>query len=164
MPVSTLLMRVHKYIPDKLYGFAIDDRGQEIFFHLGVFDPGVTFGTPARCSSCPDKSCSWTSAPPPPVLGEAVEVEVDLESSIGKKAPRADRVRRKHTPKAVHGEVETFDAVRGYGFVAGSDGVSYHLHKSEVLDGRLPTTNQAVSFFAGVRRGRPRACHVKVCP
>jgi cold shock CspA family protein len=163
MPASTLQMRVHKYIPDRLYGFAVDDQGQEVFFHLGAFGPGTDFGPPEGCGSCPDTGCSWVDAPPPPILGESVEVTVDLSSQDGR-APRAERVRRLLTPRVIRGEVETFDPLRGYGFVVGVDGISYHLHRSEVLDGRLPTANQSVLFFAGVRQGRPRACHVKVCP
>jgi cold shock CspA family protein len=159
----TIEMRVHKYIPDRLYGFAIDDSGQEVFFHLGVFDSGTSFGAPSRCSTCSDGTCSWASAPPPPILGERVEVTAVLDSQDGR-APRADRVRRLDPAVAVQGEIETFDALRGYGFILGADKVSYHLHKSEMLDGRLPVAGLRVSFFAGTRQGRPRACHIKVCP
>lgn len=155
-------MRVHKYIPDRLYGFVIDGQGREAFFHLGSFDPGVLVDPPT-CASCTDASCAWVDAPPPPILGEVVEVEVDL-SGTGDRAPRASRVHRLEAPKLIQGRVETFDSFRGYGFIIGADGVSYHLHKSEVLNGRLPTAEQKVSFFAGTRQGRPRACHVKVCP
>jgi len=56
-----------------------------------------------------------------------------------------------------------FDAQRGFGFVVGEDGVSYHLHTSEILDHKIPLKGQTVMFFPGVRQGRPRACHVKVC-
>ena len=45
----------------------------------------------------------------------------------------------------------------------GSDHISYHLHESEVVDGRLPVTGRQVVFYPGLREGRPRACHVKVC-
>jgi len=166
MPVSTLKMRVHKYIPDRLYGFVVDDRGQEVFFHLGTFDPdpGTGFSLPTACSVCPPEGCTWAEAPPPPILGELVEVEVDLGLQRGDgRAPRANRVRRMTQPTTLQGEVETFDPMRGYGFILGKDGVSYHLHKSEVLDGKMPFASQLVSFFAGVRKGRPRACHIKVC-
>jgi len=101
--------------------------------------------------------------PSPPILGEQVEVEVDLDQD-GDKAPRASKVRRLTTPKACYGKVETFDPFRGFGFVRDDHGVSYHLHKSEVIDGRIPATGHQVVFYAGVRQGRPRACHVKVCP
>ncbi len=165
MPVSTIQMRVHKYIPDRLYGFAVEDStGQEVFFHLGDFDPGSPLSTVPRCGACPPVGCSWASTAPPPILGESVDVIVDLGSVQGDRAPRADRVTRLRTPIALSGEVETFDSFRGYGFIVGTDGISYHLHKSEVLDGRLPLPKQTVVFFAGVRQGRPRACHVKVCP
>ena len=34
-------MRVHKYIPDRLFGFCVDDNGDQVFFHLATFHPGV---------------------------------------------------------------------------------------------------------------------------
>jgi cold shock CspA family protein len=160
--ISTVKMRVHKYIPSKLFGFCIDPESkQEVFFHLGSFRPGHQ-PVEKRCLFCSSDGCSWLKAPPPPILGELVEVEVDL--SAGKdKAPRAERVTRIGMIKVVEGKVDTFDAHRGYGFVQGDDDLSYHLHKSEILEGRIPTVGQTIVFFAGTRQGRPRACHVKVC-
>ena len=79
------------------------------------------------------------------------------------RAPRASRVTRCDVPVLLLGVVESFDAVRRYGFVQGTDQVSYHLHQSEIFRGRLPLAGNQTTFFAGVREGRPRACHVKVC-
>lgn len=79
------------------------------------------------------------------------------------RAPRAVRVERVLAPVTLEGVVDMFDAHRGFGFVLGEDGVSYHLHTSEILDNRLPVKGQTVLFFGGLRQGRPRACHVKVC-
>ena len=162
MPVSTIQMRVHKYIPDRLYGFAADEGGREVFFHLGAFDPGPRLN-PASCVSCPLAGCAWSQTPPPPILGELVEVQVDLDQQPEDRAPRADKVRRLGEPDPHHGMVETFDALRGFGFVKDGE-VSYHLHKSEVVEGKIPLAGQKVSFYAGRRQDRPRACHVKVCP
>ena len=139
-------MRVHKYIPNKLYGFAVDDEGQQVFFHLGSFKPGDFRIDP----------------PPPPILGETVEVEVDDTCVIAGKAPKATSVVRSECPFLIEGVVETFDSHRGYGFVLGDDGKSYHLHKSEVLGGRVPLIQQKVRFYAGLRMGKPRACHVEI--
>jgi len=163
MPVSDRKMRVLKYIPSKLYGFLRDDAdGFEVFFHLATFQPssGVE---PPRCSSCPGAPrCSLTADPPPPILGELVSVTWPADSPAGK-APRASLVTREVPATAVVGVVESFDTARRYGFVMGSDGVSYHLHESEISDGRLPLTGGHVVFYPGLREGRPRACHVKVC-
>lgn len=162
MPVSVVQMRVHKYIPDKLYGFLVGVEG-EVFFHLGEFKPGSGQQVTSTCSKCPPGGCAWSQMPVPPVLGERVEVEVDLTSGKGK-APRAIRVTRLAPPKAVQGIVEIFDNSRGFGFIKDKRGISYHLHKSEILDGKIPRVGQEVSFFAGVRQGKPRACFVRVCP
>jgi len=155
-------MRVLKYIPERLYGFCGDDVGNQVFFHLAVFRGGDPL--PTHCPDCTVEGCAWASAPPPPVLGEEVDVEVDLSKQPEKgKAPRAVKVLRIEIPQPLAGNVETFDAQRGFGFVRGTDGVEYHLHNSEIIDRHLPMIGQTVRFFPGVRQGRPRACHIKVC-
>jgi len=144
-----LNMEVHKYIPSRLYGFVKGEDGREVFFHLGVFKPGAF----------------PTDPPPPPILGEPVLVEVGTQDSPDNrpgKAPRALSVVRVQEPVQFVGIVETFDTHRGYGFIVGEDGISYHLHNSEVLDGRTPLAGDRVRFYAGTRQGRPRACHVNV--
>ena len=154
---------MQKYIPEKLYGFCRGDDGFDVFFHLAVFHPGGDVPV-ARCSNCSGyPRCQVTGDAPPPILGESVLVESDA-GHPEKKAPRAQRVERLVTPQMIVGVVELFDTQRRYGFVKGSDQVSYHLHESEIVDGRLPiVSHQQVVFFPGEREGRPRACHVKVC-
>lgn len=155
-------LRVSKYIPNKLYGFAGDDTGFEVFFHLGSFQPGPELVI-QRCQTCTVEGCSLTSAPPPPILGEAVVATCDPEVRSGDSPPRASRVLRVTSPVLVHGVVDIYEPTRGYGFIRGTDSVSYHLHQSEVTDGRLPLKGSHVVFFAGTRNNRPRACHVRVC-
>jgi cold shock CspA family protein len=158
-------MRIHKYIPDRMFGFAIDASGKEVFFHLGGFDPGAVWITHPRCKVCRHLSnCGWIQSPPPPILGEDVEVLLDPNQEDSGKAPRASRIIRRVGPPVMYGTVETFDSQRGYGFVRGEEGEIFHLHASEILDKRIPVPGQTVMFFAGVRQSRPRACHVKVCP
>jgi len=161
MPIR---MVVVKYIPDSLYGFARDPDGNQVFFHQGVFQPGETPDPTALCTRCTTATdCTWSRTPPPPVLGEEVDVEVDPHDSPGK-APRAQRVTRVTPPRVILGHVDSFDPHRGFGFARGDDQVTYHLHKSEIADGRIPLTRQTVVFYAGVRLDKPRACHVRVCP
>jgi len=137
------------YNTTKLYGFAKSDTsGGEVFFHLETFWPG---------ESSPDGS-----VPPPPVQGELVSVTYDANTAQEGKPPRATRVERTAPPALLGGVVERFDEKGGWGFLRGDDGVSYHLHRSEVLDGRLPLVQSRVSFYAGSRKDRPRACYVRV--
>lgn len=162
MSANPLRMKVHKYIPDRLFGFCVDGAGGQVFFHLASFHPGDAIVK--RCANCPSSGCSWVDTPPPPILGE--EVDVTLDESVPTqegRAPRAVRVERVAQPKALEGIVDMFDGHRGFGFVVGEDGVSYHLHTSEILDRKIPRKGQTVMFFPGTRQGRPRACHVKVC-
>ena len=161
--MASFRMRVVKYIPTKMYGFCRDASGFEVFFHLAVFQPGPGVEL-VRSATCPEPpSCSlMAKAPPPPILGEPVDVECAV-GTPGGKAPRADRVVRMVTPCMIVGEVEWFDPLRRYGFVMGSDNKSYHLHESEVIDGRLSLAGRHVVFYPGIREGQPRACHVKVC-
>ncbi len=161
MPIP---MRVSKYVPAKLYGFTVDpSSGQQAFFHLGAFQPGGGWMEHRRCQVCPREGCSWVK-PPPPILGERVMVEVDFHTGQEGRAPRATQVVRATAPIAIEGTVEAFDIARAFGFAMGDDNISYHLHKSELLEDRIPIVNQRVMFYAGTRQGRPRACHVKVCP
>lgn len=155
---------VHKYIPEKLYGFALDPQtSQQVFFHLGVFKPGV-LARPGRPPLCHQGLCTWPSVAPPPILGEPVRVILGPDADDSKeRAPKAALVERLTSPTPLSGIVETFDATRGFGFIQGTDGTTYHLHKSEVLDGRMPLPALPVVFFAGIRQDRPRACHVRVC-
>lgn len=159
---NPIRMRVHKYIPDRLFGFCVTDEGEQVFFHLAAFHPGDA--QVKRCRNCPTTGCSWVDTPPPPILGEEVMVTVDSGGDAQEgRAPRAVKVERVTPPKAVEGVVDMFDGHRGFGFVLGEDGVSYHLHTSEILDRRIPRKGQTVMLFPGTRQGRPRACHVKVC-
>lgn len=160
-------MQVVKYLPDKLFGFVEDSDSQRVFFHLRVFSSeAAPPDDPPRCAVCPfAPSCLWWDArTPPPIPGEPVRVTLaesgDLEPGD---APPATQVVRLTTPVAHRGIVEVFDASRGFGFVKAEGGKSFHLHRSEILDGRLPIPTQQVMFYAGRREGRPRACHVKVC-
>ena len=156
---------VHRYFPEKLYGFVVDaEIKKTAFFHLGAFHPGNFPSTKhSRCEACKIVGCSWTENLPPPILGERVEVEVDWDSGEGDKAPKAAKTIRLDPPVLLEGFVEIFDATRGYGFVKGEDGIMYHLHKSEITEKRIPRLNQTILFYAGVRNEKPRACHAKVC-
>ena len=156
-------MRVRKYIPDKMYGFLqVPDSEREIFFHLAVFRPGDAVSHP-RCRNCPVGGCQDLDVPPPPILGESVEVELGPDPEPGK-AQKATLVLRVGAPVRLRGRVQSMEALRGFGFILGEDLQEYHLHRSEVLEHRLPVQGEEVLFFAGEREGRPRACHVKVCP
>lgn len=155
-------MRIYKYIPDGMYGFALDGIGQ-VFFHLGVFDPGKPQDKPPHCIACNQPGCNW-GVVPPPVLGELVEVTVGGFQEAGEaQAPKAEQVRRLKTQNPLEGTVDTFDATRGFGWLLDATGVSYHLHRSEITDGRVPLPGQRVTFYAGTRMDKPRACHVRIC-
>jgi cold shock CspA family protein len=137
-------MRVLKYVPKQLFGFTVDETGNQVFFHIRAFKWGV-FPTY-----------------PPPLIGEAVDVEYDPESRHNGKAPKARGVHRLSEPVASFGRIEDFNEKRGYGFITTPDGRSHYLHRSEMTDGRLPLPGMEVIFFEGFRQGRPRACFVKL--
>ena len=160
MPVER--MHIYKYIPDRLYGFAQTASGSQVFFHLGAFFPGDVVPDNMKCANC--SNCTWAQSSPPPILGEEVDVTYEEDLSGEGRAPRADKVVRLTTPVSLQGIVETFDPYKGYGFIKGSNGMSYHLHKSEVVEGRLPLKEMQVKLYVGIRMNKPRACYVKVCP
>lgn len=139
-----LFMKVRKYIHERHYGFLSDNQGREVFFHASVFDGGQKEGSP------------------PPVAGEEVLVSVDLEGTSAEVAARASRVRRLAEPPLLEGVVSSFNSDRGFGFIEGEDEITYYLHRSEVLDGRLPLSGAKVHFRVSQQKHRARACYVDV--
>jgi len=137
-------MTIHKYISHKFYGFAIDPHGTQVFFHLSDFD---TAGENVS-----------------PIAGEDVHVIVDLKSMnpAQTKAIKADKVIRVREPRQVVGKIDVYYDTRDYGFILGEDGVSYHVHKHEMLDNKYPLVGSQVRFYAGIRQERPRACYVEI--
>lgn len=143
--ITNKVMRIAKYIPDKLYGFVLDSTGFQAFFHLESFSAGSY------------------SPYVPPIMGERVEVVLRVtDISIRHPAPRASKITRLDSPIAMSGFVDNFREAQGYGYIKGDDGSSYYLHRSEVLNGRLPLDGQRVSFYIGHRQGKPRACYIKI--
>ena len=133
------------YAPHKLYGFTESAECGRVFFHAQVFQPGP--------------------GGPPPIVGEEVEVEVEPGAvEVEGRRPRATRVTRLVSPTRLHGVVDDFNSTKGWGFILGSDGRSFYLHRSEVIDGKLPLKGRRVAFYEGAARGRPRACHIEVDP
>lgn len=137
-------MHVLKYVPRQLFGFTVDEAGQQVFFHIRAFNWG------------------GLSTHPPPIIGEEVDVEYDASILSNGKAPKARHVHRLSEPRASYGTVEDFNEQRGYGFIKTDDGRSHYLHRSEMTDGRLPMPGMGVTFFEGHRQGRTRACYVKL--
>lgn len=156
------MMQVVKYIPSRLIGFVNDPEvGLDVYFHLGDFDPkGPWADLGHACVGGRLANFNWES--PPPIIGESVEVTFQGGPTNGK-APRASRVVRVAAPVHLRGTVESFDPRKGYGFVRGSDGVTYYLHWSEVIDQHMPYAGSSVMFFAGSRQGKPRSVHVHTC-
>ena len=136
-------MQVTLYAPARFYGFARSlDSNDEVFFHLRDF--------------------RWGEGPPrpPPISGELVDVEYDPDTRRSGNSPPASRVTRVQNPEIMVGEVEHFNNDKGFGFVVGSDGQSYFLHRSDIEDNLIPVKGDEVQFYPGVKRERPRACYV----
>ena len=137
------MLSVAKYFPERLYGFLRDADGSDVYFHVGDFDPK-----------------SWVD--PPPIVGERVDVVLDFDQPTVGQAKKALKVTRMDAPREVEGVVVSFGAERGWGFITGDDGTDYYLHRSEVLQGLLPAEKQRVTFYAGYKNDRPRACYVRI--
>jgi cold shock CspA family protein len=124
---------VRRYLSEKRYGFIVPDNSDsEVFFHLSVFNG---------------------SSVVPPLTGEYVEYQ------LGDEGTRAESVRRLMDPLHCEGTVDSYDPLKGYGFISSSSGHCY-LHKSEVLGGMVPTVGSRVVFYRTERFRRqesPRA-------
>ncbi len=129
---------VRRYLSEKRYGFIVPDNSDsEVFFHLSVFNG---------------------SSVVPPLTGEHVEYQ------LGGEGTRAESVQRLIDPVHCEGTVDSYDPLKGYGFISSSSGHCY-LHKSEVLGGMVPTVGSRVVFYrtdAPPSAKRPRACYVTV--
>ena len=67
----------------------------------------------------------------------------------------------------LQGVVDWFDEPKGYGFVKSDAGETYYMHRSEVLEGRLPIGGRRVSFYVqsvswDSSGDKNRACHITV--
>jgi len=93
---------------------------------------------------------------PLPISGELVEVPEIID---GGKSPRASSVQRIVSPKRLQGIVKSFDSTKGWGFVEHGPDV-FFLHRSDLVDTFTPVIGSTVEFYAGSKKGRPRACYV----
>jgi cold shock CspA family protein len=132
------LMRVDMYSISHGYGFCVPTEGDgRVFFRVEDFNAA-------------DEVL--------PLMGEIVEVGSVTTGRGGN--PRADSVRRLTPPAPFLGVVSSFDMGKGWGFLQ-SGGTLYFLHRSDLLEKFSPIIGATLSFYAGVRRGKPRACYVK---
>jgi len=165
MPLGTTqqTLQVLKYIPSRMFGFVgvPGATDPQVFFHLRVFRAGETPAVEG-CGKCAGTPCDWLAAPVLPIVGEFVTVTLE-EDPTHPTRTRAALVQRNQPALLSKGTVETFDASRGYGFIKGSDSLSYYLHRSEVGEGRIPLIGQTVVFYTATRVDKARACHVKIC-
>lgn len=134
-------MLVEVYSPSGGYGFCIGEDAHRAYFAADAF---------VRAAD-----------EPPPVLGEPVDVRDVRPSTDPKKADKARQVVRTQTPVKVMGRVRSFDHRAGWGFVQGSDGTQYFLHRSDMVLPWLPSAGDGVEFYAGFKNQRPRACYVR---
>lgn len=129
-------MTVDLYAVNQGYGFC-QDRDQRYFFRVEDFRRLSADG-------------------PLPICGELVSVEAVSHSG---KSPRAKGLRRLVEPRLLLGQVRSFDSNKGWGFVS-FDGEDYFLHRSDLTAPFVPVIGSLVQFYAGVRRGKRRACYV----
>ena len=130
--------QIKMYNPEGLYGFLSNPEGSDLHFHLSSFDPGSYSG----------------DFPIPPIVGETVEVVVE-----NNKVVQCNRIT---TPSVREGVVKWFDSDKGYGFIE-FESKQIFLHRSEVLEGRLPLKGRRVSFYmADGENKSDRACYISV--
>jgi CspA family cold shock protein len=59
------------------------------------------------------------------------------------------------------GKIKFFNAMKGFGFVAGEDGKEYFIHKSALAEGVILHENDAVTFDVEEGDRGPKAVNVK---
>jgi len=90
-----------------------------------------------------------------------VDIEFDADIVRGT-APRATQVQRRVQPLKLEGRVKSFESAKGWGFLLGEDGIECFLHRSDVIDGKIPIRGQRVVYYRGTKLGKPRAFYVEV--
>jgi len=137
-----LISKIESYLPDKAFGFCESEAGR-FYFHADAFDRG-----------------EWPHVMAIP--GEPVEIEGITERREGICA-KVRRVRRISEPVLAKGIVRSFDAKAGWGFAEyGEEAKVCFLHTSDFIQPMVVSAGMTVLFFVGHKRGRPRACYVKL--
>lgn len=95
---------------------------------------------------------------PLPLAGEPVIVDRLIDAGPSK-SPRANTVQRVDAPVRLVGQVKSFDADKGWGFID-HEGEAYFLHRSDLVEPFLPVKGTDIAFYVGQRKGKPRACYV----
>jgi len=93
---------------------------------------------------------------PQPVLGERVLASQIKE--VGKN-PKAFEVKRVQAPILLEATVQSFDAVKGWGFANCYLG-TYFIHKSDFIDSFVPIIGGKVAFYSGKKKGKNRGCYI----
>ena len=117
-----------------MYGF-IKSGSLTSFFHLSQFK----------------------GSPPEPIVGEPVEF---LLGANKKGQCFCANITRLSEPRERKGYVFFFDSAKGYGKILAEDGTPYFLHRSEMVEGRLPSKGSRVSFYGGALKGENRAVYI----
>jgi len=129
------------YLEEKGYGFIENESGERYFFR------GENF---------------FRRSPehPMPISGE--EVSVGYTEDREKGSSVAKEVKRLSSPQQTSGVVESFDTVKGWGFIREyGNQTKVYLHVSDLSSGWVPIKGSRVKFCKGWKKGRPRACYVK---
>lgn len=132
-------MRVDLYSMVNGYGFCdpMEEGSERVYFRVEDF---VRLG----------------AGEPLPIAGELVEVAKVIP---GGRSPRASSVQRLVAPQRLQGRVKSFDSVKGWGFIERGPDL-YFLHRSDLVASFTPVIGTVVEFYAGTKKGRPRACYV----
>ena len=129
-------MEIDLYSVSHGYGFCVA-KGLRVFFRIEDFH-------------------RESSEEPLPICGEPVSIDRVIG---GEKSPRAASVQRLVRPQQHTGRVKSFDTHKGWGFIESGDTV-YFLHRSDLTVPFVPIIGSRVTFYAGIRRDKPRACYV----
>ncbi|MEU0886174.1 cold shock domain-containing protein [Lentzea sp. NPDC005914] len=96
--------------------------------------------------------------------GEPRKASEDDTTRSTESTHSARQERTEHTARAglLYGRVRFFEQSRGYGFIAGDDGVDYFFHVTKVISATAVVTGHRVTFEPGTSTRGPRASHVAV--
>ena len=131
------LMYIEMFSLSNGYGFCHSKELGKVFFRVENFK-------------------KLSSEEPQPILGEVVKV-LEVTKTLNK--PKSFHVERVKPPKLEYGRVRSFDSSKGWGFAENQQG-TYFIHKSDFSEEFTPVIGTYISFYAGKKQNRKRACYI----
>jgi len=143
---------------DKGFGFISADDGSEVFMHVqSCTDGGIPQAGDTLTFDVEDSAKK-------PGQVQAKNVSGGTGKPEEKGAGKGGKAGKAGPPGANSGQVKSFNAEKGFGFIIGADGTDLFCHLHAVVDGSVPQTGDTITYDIEPSRSKPgqfTACNVQ---